>query len=95
MKAKRLVALGVGTLLVATTIVVPTWSASAGTRHTAAYDNCTELNRDFKHGVSNRHMTKRQWIRRGATGKGAYKPKLYRRVESSMDRDDDHIACEK
>ena len=59
------------------------------------YDNCTELNRDFSHGVSNRRMTRQQWIRKGATGKGAYKPNLYRRVESTMDRDNDHIACEK
>ncbi len=60
-----------------------------------AYDNCTELNRDFKHGISDRRMTRRQWIRKGATGKGAYKPNLYDKVHSAMDRDDDHIACEK
>ena len=31
----------------------------------------------------------------GATHKGAYKPNLYRAVHSNLDRDDDHIACEK
>lgn len=35
------------------------------------YDNCTSLNHDFKHGNSDRHMTKREWIRKGASGKGA------------------------
>ena len=77
-------------------LLVPATSASSSVRHLQErYDNRTELNRDYKHGISNRHFTKRQWICRGATGKGAYRPRLYRRVESSMDRDNDHIACEK
>ena len=61
----------------------------------ARYDNCTELNRDFKHGVSDRKKPRRWWVNRGATRKGAYKPKLHRSVKSTMDRENNHIACEK
>jgi hypothetical protein len=94
--AKKVAALGAGALLVATGLAAPTVTAAGAERGTMSrYSNCTELNRDFKHGVSDRRMTKRQWIRKGATAKGAYKPKLYRAVKSSMDRDKDHIACEK
>lgn len=60
----------------------------------ASYSSCDQLNRDYSHGVSNRHMSKRQWIRKGATAKGAYRPRLYKRVSANLDRDKDHIACE-
>jgi hypothetical protein len=80
-------------LLAVTTPVMASDDTAPSPRR--AYSNCTELNRDYRHGVSDRRMTKQQWIRKGATDKGAYKPTLYRRVESSMDRDNDHIACEK
>ena len=70
-------------------------ASASGTEALAAYDNCTELNRDFSHGVSNKKKPRSWWIRRGATGKGAYKPNLYRSVQASMDRDHDNIACEK
>ena len=96
MNAKMVGALSAGVVLAATTLAVPAVSASGGERVVQArYDNCTQLNRDFSHGISNRHLTRRQWIRKGASGKGAYKPKLYRAVHSTMDADDDHIACEK
>jgi hypothetical protein len=57
--------------------------------------NCTELNKRFPHGIGDRHFTKRQWTRKGATAKGAYRPKLYKRLASNLDRDKDRIACEK
>jgi hypothetical protein len=61
----------------------------------ATPSNCTQLNKKYPHGISNRHFTKRQWIKKGATAKGAYRPRLYRKVASNLDRDKDHIACEK
>jgi len=61
----------------------------------AAYANCTELNQRYAHGVMKRHYTKRQWTHKGATGKPAYRPRLYRQVRTAMDRDYDGIACEK
>lgn len=82
-------------LLTCLSLAVPTAATAVEQAPVAkGYDNCTALNRDFKHGVSDRHMTRHQWIRKGATGKGAYKPNLYDRVHSNLDRDDDHIACE-
>ena len=70
-------------------------SAKAASTTFAWPSNCTQLNRRYSHGISDRRMTKRQWIRKGATGKGAYRPRLYKRVKANLDRDKDHIACEK
>lgn len=86
----------IGVLLTAGGVMLPVTAADAATTTTAvaAYANCTALNRVYHHGVSNRHLTRHQWIRRGASGKGAYKPRLYKRVHTTLDRDDDHIACE-
>lgn len=96
MNTKKAGALGAGVLLLATGLIAPTFTANATESSLMArYDNCTELNRDFRHGVSDRKKPRSWWIRNGATGKGAYKPKLYRSVKSTMDRDNDHIACEK
>ena len=71
MNTKKVAALGAGALLVATGLAAPTVTAAGAERGTMSrYSNCTELNRDFKHGVSDRRMTKRQWIRKGATAQG-------------------------
>jgi hypothetical protein len=74
---------------------LPVQAAQADTQARAMYSNCTALNRDYPHGVSDRRKPRSWWIRNGATGKGAYRPRLYDRVAGSMDRDHDHIACEK
>lgn len=86
----------IAVLLAAGSVVLPVTASDAATATAVAagYDNCTDLNRVYHHGVSNRHLTRHQWIKRGASGKGAYKPRLYKRVHNSLDRDDDHIACE-
>jgi hypothetical protein len=78
-------------------VVLPITASDAAppTAAAASFSNCTELNRVYHHGISNRHFTRHGWIRRGASGKGAYRPRLYKRVHTSLDRDDDHIACEK
>lgn len=69
--------------------------AGAPAVHATGYANCTALNRDYSHGVSDQRHPRSWWIKRGATARGAYKPVLYRAVDSTMDRDHDHIACEK
>jgi Excalibur calcium-binding domain len=86
----------IGCLLAAGGVLVPVTAAGAATTtpSAAAFANCTALNRVYHHGISNRHFTRHQWIHRGASGKGAYKPRLYRQVHSNLDRDKDHIACE-
>ena len=93
---KKLATLGACAALAFTGVAVPVVvvSSADSTGSLATYGSCTELNRDYRHGISDRHMTKRQWIRKGASGEGAYKPNLYDQVHSNLDRDDDHIACE-
>jgi hypothetical protein len=83
-------------LLTAGVLLVPIAASDAAptTPTVASFSNCTELNHVYHHGISNRHFTRHGWIRRGASGKGAYRPRLYKRVHSNLDRDGDHIACE-
>lgn len=94
MSAKKIGAHGAATVVLLSGLAVPAVSGSGSERSTLGYGNGTELNRDYRHGISNKRMTKRQWIRKGATGRGAYKHNLSRVVHSAMDRDDDHIACQ-
>ena len=84
-------------LVTAGAVMLPTTASDAATSTAAAvvgFSNCTQLNHVYHHGISNRHFTRHGWIVRGASGKGAYRPRLYKRVHSNLDRDDDHIACE-
>jgi Excalibur calcium-binding domain len=83
----------IAVLVMAGGVMVPITASDAATSG-AAFANCTALNHVYHHGVTNRHLTRHQWIHRGASGKGAYKPRLYRQVHSNLDRDKDHIACE-
>jgi hypothetical protein len=92
---KKMMMPAIAVLITAGGVVLPvTGSDAAMTSAAASFSNCTELNHVYQHGISNRHLTRHGWIRRGASGKGAYKPTLYQRVHSNLDRDDDHIACE-
>ena len=94
---KKILMPAIAVLITAGGVVLPV-TVSDGARITTAaarFSNCTELNHGYHHGISNRHLTRHGWIRRGASDKGAYKPTLYKRVHSNLDRDDDHIACEK
>lgn len=90
---KSLSIAAVSGLMLAGAVTVPADAATTAPA-VASFSNCTELNAVYRHGISNRHFTPRQWIRRGASGKGAYKPRVYKRVHTNLDRDDDHIACE-
>lgn len=66
--------------------------------HTLAktYSSCAKLNKDFKHGITDKkNKSKSWWVARGATAKGAYRPGIYKNVHKNLDRDKDHIACEK
>jgi excalibur calcium-binding domain-containing protein len=93
---KKILMPAIAVLITAGGVVLPvTASDAAGTASAvASFSNCTELNHVYHHGISNRHLTRHGWIRRGASGKGAYRPRLYKRVHSNLDRDGDHIACE-
>jgi hypothetical protein len=93
---KKILMPAIAVLITAGGVVLPVASSDAArtTADAASFSNCTELNRVYHHGISNRHFTRHGWIRRGATGKGAYRPRLYKRVHSNLDRDNDHIACE-
>lgn len=93
---KKLLVTAIAVLASAAGVVLPVTASHAATTevHAATYSNCTALNRDYPHGISNRHLTRHQWIRRGASGKGAYRPRIYRLVHNNLDRDNDHIACE-
>ncbi len=59
------------------------------------YSNCTALAKVYPHGVSKVSLTKKQWKARGATGKPAVRPGVYKANKASMDRDKDGIACER
>lgn len=89
---RALAAVGVAGLLATGMVTAP---AEAAGVHAAPFANCTALNKVYKHGISDQHHVRSWWIRRGATAKGAFRPTIYRQVAASMDRDHDHIACEK
>jgi len=93
---KKILMPAIAVLITAGGVVLPVTTSDAARTTTAAtrFSNCTELNHVYRHGISNRHLTRHGWIRRGASGKGAYKPRLYHRVHNNLDRDNDHIACE-
>jgi len=95
MVSKRTGALALTAALLAGGLLVPAAAATAQEGSAAAYGSCDQLNRAYPHGVSDRRRSKAWWIRRGATAKGAYRPRLYRAVHANLDRDDDHIACER
>ncbi len=59
------------------------------------YANCTALAKVYPHGVSKVSLTTKQWKARGATGKPAVRPGVYKANKASMDRDKDGIACER
>jgi Excalibur calcium-binding domain len=86
----------IAVLLTAGGLALPVTASDAAmtTAAVAGFSNCTELNHVYHHGISNRHFTRHGWIVRGASGKGAYRPRLYHRVHTNLDRDGDHIACE-
>ena len=96
MRVRSAVVSGSALVLAVTCLgLVPSEASDVDGASAKGFDNCTELNRAYSHGVSDKHFSKRKWIQKGASGKGKYKPSLYRQVASTMDRDDDHIACEK
>ena len=59
------------------------------------FSTCHKLNRTFHHGVMTNHYNRREWRAAGATGRPAYRPRLYARVADRLDRDGDGIACER
>jgi hypothetical protein len=93
---KRTLTPAIAVFVMAGGVMVPVTASDAATTSSAmaGFANCSDLNRVYHHGISNRHFTRHQWIVRGASGKGAYKPRLYKQVHANLDRDDDHIACE-
>lgn len=64
-------------------------------RALAGFSTCRQLNAEYPHGVSNRLRDRKWWVSRGATGVGLYCPRVYRQVKANLDRDRDHIACER
>jgi hypothetical protein len=72
-----------------------TASASSNPMFKARFSTCHKLNRTFHHGVMTNHYNRREWTALGATGRPAYRPRLYARVEERLDSDNDGIACER
>ena len=83
--------------VVACSVVVGPTSATASSAVTlkTGFSTCHKLNRTFHHGVMTNHYNRREWRAAGATGRPAYRPRLYARVADRLDHDDDGIACEK
>lgn len=81
--------LAAGLVLTLSTATLSTASAESKAK---VYDNCTELNKDYKGGVAISSSTKNKG------GKTKYKPHVSKELYNAnkkSDRDKDGIACEK
>lgn len=87
--------------ILAATLFTPVVTAASATTKgpevlAKSYSSCAELTKDYKHGISDKKdKPKSWWVSRGATAKGNYRPAIYANVHRNLDRDGDHIACER
>lgn len=80
-----------GLVLGTTSVVAP---VTAGAHTTGIHDNCTNFNNKYPHGVGRRHAHDRG----GSVTNFKRSNRIYNRAErhnGDLDRDNDHIACEK
>lgn len=89
------VALAASLVLGGSAAVLPA-EAHNSTKHSRLFDNCTNLNNKYAHGVGKRHAHDHTSGDRVTNFKRSNK--IYRRAmnhNSDLDRDRDKIACEK
>lgn len=87
----------IGLVLGATAIAAGCALAAPTAAVAKSYDNCTQLNKDYKHGVSKSKSAAQKQVRagNGMPAYGSKAQKVYAAVKSTMDRDKDGTACER
>lgn len=85
------------TIAIATLALAPLVAVTTPAEASPGYRNCTQLTRDFSHGVARSKAAARYQVRQGnslpAYGKRA--KRVYWVSRSDLDRDKDGTACER